>query len=241
MFELTHFIWLGIAICIIVGMLLFTKYKKLSFNTVLTIIFIISILSEVIKILNNMNEGYKNGRFLDPGSLPFHLCSIQIFFIVAIKLFKIKESTKEKLLGFMFPTMLLGGVLALLIPTCGTEFNKVQVYQYFIFHSFIIFFGIYIIRYKLVTVNFKVFERNICYLLIMALCVTWINSFLSFDNVNFMYLCRPPMDNLPILNLDHGWYVYFAHLLTISIIAMFLIHLPFIIKNDFKKKGKSEI
>ena len=32
MFTLNHFIWLGISIVIIVGMLLLVKFKKLSFN-----------------------------------------------------------------------------------------------------------------------------------------------------------------------------------------------------------------
>ena len=139
----------------------------------------------------------------------------------------------------MFPTILIGGILALMIPTCGTSFGKLQVYQYFLFHTFIVFFAIYLIKDKIITLNFKAFIRNTILLFCMAIIVLWINSFLSFANVNFMYLTRPPMKNLPYLNLDHGWYVYFIHLLFAGILLMTLIHLPFIIKNDLKKKIKN--
>jgi len=59
---------------------------------------------------------------------------------------------------------------------------------------------------KIVTYTWKLFVRNLSYLGILVLIATWINSILSVTNpeVNFFYLCRPPMDNLPILNLNHG-------------------------------------
>lgn len=229
MFTLNHFIWLGITIIIVVGMFLLIKYCKLSYETVLTIMCIVCAISELVKIFNNMELGYKDGRFLDPGSLPFHLCSIQIFFFFALKFFVKKESTKEKLLGFMFPTGIAGGVCALLIPTCGVAFNKVQPYQYFIFHAFIVFFAIYIIKEKIVTITLKTYLYNLAFLAVFVLFDLWINSILSYANTNFMYLSRPPMDNLPILNLKHGWYVYFAHLVCVGTILFSLIHLPFIL------------
>lgn len=238
MFTLNHFIWLGISIVIIVGMLLFQKYKKLSFNTILTIVFCIAVLSELIKTASNMIEIYKGGRVLDPGDLPLHLCSIQIFFLFALKFCIKKEETKEKLLAFMIPTMLLGGFIALFIPTVGVRFNKLQVYQFFGFHSMIVFFAIYLIKEKKVTYTWKTYGQNMGYLGIMAMCVTWLNSILSgaYEKVNFMYLVRPPMENLPILNLNNGWYVYFITLISIVIVVMFIFHIIMILLN--KKSNK---
>ena len=226
MFGTTHFIWLGISIVIIVALLFIQKKFNLSFETVLTIMLTMSICSEVTKILCNMEPapGGRTGLVLDPGDLPFHLCSIQIFFMFAVKYIK-NEKFREKMIGFMIPTMILGATIALFIPTVGTEFTVVQVYQYFIYHAFLIFFSIYCLKQKFVNWSWGVYLRNIKYLGVIALVVTWINSALSgvLPRVNFMYLVRPPMENLPILNLDNGWTVYFLTLigLVFSLTALF--------------------
>lgn len=241
MFTLNHFIWLGISIVIIVGMLLLVKFKKLSFNTILTIVFITAVVSELIKTGANMQEIYEGGRVLDPGDLPLHLCSIQIFFLFALKFCIKKESTREKLLAFMIPTMLLGGLIALFVPTVGVRFNKLQVYQFFGFHSMIIFFAIYLIKTKAVNYTWNVYARNMGLLGVMAMCVTWLNSILSigYEKVNFMYLVRPPMENLPILNLDNGWWTYFISLVSIVLIVMFIFHLIMILLNKKEEVQKN--
>ena len=226
MFTLNHFIWLGISILIIVTMLMLQKYKNLSFNTILTIMFVVAVTSELIKTASNMVEIYEGGRILDPGDLPLHLCSIQIFFLFALKFCIKKEETKEKLLGFMIPTMLLGGFIALFVPTVGVRFNKLQVYQFFGFHAMIVFFGIYLLKNKFVSFTWKTYGRNMGYLGIMTMVVTWLNSILSgaYEQVNFMYLVRPPMENLPVLNLNNGWYVYFITLVSIACVIISIFH-----------------
>lgn len=226
MFEATHFIWLGISLVIIFGLLFIQKKYNLNFETILTIMLVMSVCSEVTKILCNMIDSPKGngGMILDPGDLPFHLCSIQILFMFALKYIK-NEEMKEKLLAFMIPSMILGATIALFVPTVGTEFDVVQVYQYFIYHAFLIFFAIYGLKERLVTWNWKVYFRNIKYLGVIALVVTWINSALSgvLPRVNFMYLVYPPMEGLPLLNLDNGWAVYFLTLvgLVLCLMALF--------------------
>lgn len=227
MFTLNHFIWLGIVLVIIIGFLLVQKNKNISFDNIMTFMFIMSIISELIKIFSNMIETTEGGTVLNPADLPFHLCSIQIFFIFALKFLIKTNENKEKLLGLMAPTMLLGGLLALFIPTVGVEFTDLQVYQFFVFHACIIAFSIYVLIERLVNYNWKTFGRNIGYLGLLTLIATWINSILSVTNpkVNFFFLCRPPMENLPVLNLNHGWYVYFITIVAIAFICMFIFHL----------------
>ena len=226
MFGVTHFIWLGISLVIIVGLLFIQKKYNLSFETILTIMLVMSVCSEVTKILCNMEPAPdgRTGLILDPGDLPFHLCSIQIFFMFGVKYIK-NETFRERMIGFMIPTMLLGATIALFIPTVGTEFTVVQVYQYFIYHAFLIFFAIYCLKQKFVNWSWGVYFRNLKYLGAIALVVIWINSALSgvLPRVNFMYLVRPPMENLPVLNLDNGWTVYFLTLigLVLSLVALF--------------------
>ena len=226
MFSVNHFIWLAIVLVTIIGLLVLQKTKKIKNDTIITYMFIMSIISELIKIFSNLIQTSEGGTVLDPADLPFHLCSIQIFFIFALKFLIKTEEGKQKLLGFMAPTMLVGGALALFIPTVGVKFTKLQVYQYFIFHANIITFAIYVLKERLVNYTWKSFFRNISYLGMVALIATWINSLLSVTNpkVNFFYLCRPPMENLPILNLNNGWFAYFITLVLIALIFMFLFH-----------------
>jgi uncharacterized membrane protein YwaF len=71
-------------------------------------------------------------------------------------------------------------------------------------------------------------------LLMLVWAMIYANSALSAYNTNFMYLVRPPMKNLPFLNLDHGWYVYFAHLVSVGVLIVSLFHLPFILAERQK-------
>ena len=163
MFTLNHFIWLAIVLVTIIGLLILQKTKKIKYDTIITYMFIMSIISELIKIFSNLIQTEAGGTVLDPADLPFHLCSIQIFFIFALKFVIKTEESKQKLLGFMAPTMLVGGAIALFIPTVGVEFSKLQVYQYFIFHANIITFAIYVLKERLVNYTWKSFFRNISY------------------------------------------------------------------------------
>lgn len=239
MFTTQHFIWLGICAVIIAVMLILSKKLKLNLDQVINILLIVMVASEFTKTMCSMlpSPHREGGRFLDPGDLPLHLCSIQIFITFAYKFFCKSEKTKQMILAFQVPTMLLGATIALFVPTVGVEFSNVQVYQYFIFHAFIIFFPIYVLREKLVKWKFKTYGVNMALVGIIAFVVLWINSALSvaactceeclagmhghFDRANFMYLTHPPMDGLPILNLNNGWYVYFISLaLTVTILLL---------------------
>lgn len=241
MFTTPHFIWLAISVVIIVGMFLIKNKFNLSFNAILNIMLVMSIASEVTKILCNMMDAPdgRTGKILDPGDLPFHLCSIQIFLMFILKFFIKSESGKQKMLAFMCPTMIIGAVIALFIPTVGVEFTVVQVYQYFIYHAFLIFFASYILKEKLVDWQWSDYPRNLAFLGGFALLCMWINSALSgvLPRVNFMYLVRPPMENLPILNLNNGWAVYFITLIILAVVLIGLFHLiVMLVKN---KKSKS--
>lgn len=240
MFTTNHFIWLAICAVIITAYLLANKFLKMSFKTNLTILFIVCVVSEIVKIAANIeSQPYKTDQlafYLDVGDLPFHLCSIQIFFVIALMFFVKKDSTKDKLLCFMFPTMLLGGLIALFIPTVGVKFTRPQVYQFFIFHAFIVAFALYLIINKIIKLDFKALFRNFGILSLLVFFAICMNSMLRNHDVNFFYLSRPPMDNLPLLNLDNGWFAYFLTLLVVAVSALTLLQLPFILIN--KKRDK---
>lgn len=244
MFSTEHIIWLVVSVVIAVGMFLIYRHFNLSFDTVLNIMLVMSIMSEVTKMMCNMIDAPdgRTGKILDPGDLPLHLCSLQIFFMFALKFFIKSDKGKENMLAFMCPSMIIGATMALLIPTVGTGFDVIQVYQYFIFHAFLIFFAAYILKEKFVKWRWKHYLQNIVYLAGIALVMMWINSALSgvLGRVNFMYLVRPPMENLPILNLDHGWGVYFVTLMTVAILLIGIFHLIVMLCSYRKSKKIQE-
>ena len=244
MFSTEHFIWLAISIVIAVGMFFIYRRFNLSFDTVLNIMLVMSVMSEVTKMMCNMIPApdERTGKILDPGDLPLHLCSLQIFFMFFLKFFIKSEKNKENMLAFMCPSMIIGAVMALLIPTVGTGFKDIQVYQYFIFHYFLIFFSAYILKEKFVKWRWKHYLQNIAYLGGIAIVMMWLNSALSgvLGRVNFMYLVRPPMDDLPILNLDHGWGVYFVTLMTVAIVLIGIFHVIVMLVCHRKNKKIQE-
>lgn len=244
MFTTEHFIWLAICAVIFVGMFFIYRRLNLSFDTVINIMLVISVASEVTKILCNMMEAPHpdGGMILDPGDLPFHLCSIQIFLLFILKFILKTESSREKMLAFMCPTMIIGAIMALFIPTVGVSFSVVQVYQYFIFHSFLIFFAAYILKEKLVRWTLVSYFRNLAYLGMFALLCMWINSALSgvLPRVNFMYLVRPPMKGLPILNLDNGWAVYIITLISLALVLVGIFHLAVTLPPYLRARNKNK-
>ena len=93
MFTTNHFIWLGICTLFIGGMLFASIKFKFSFKTSTYIMAAIAVASELCKIFTHIEKIYdKNnnlvGGVLSAGSLPLHLCSLLIFFILALTVCK---------------------------------------------------------------------------------------------------------------------------------------------------------
>ena len=145
MFSANHFIWLALcAVLVIVGVVLAVKFS-LSMEKALTIMCIVSILSEAAKIFPVLIEGQRlneYGAFIKESDLPFHLCSLQMFFLAYAKLTK-NEKNRESMIRFIIPTASLGATAALLIPTITLSFANVRTYQYFLFHAALIWFAVY--------------------------------------------------------------------------------------------------
>ena len=74
-------------------------------------------------------------------------------------------------------------------------------------------------------------------LMLAAFLMLYVNGALSAYDTNFFYLTRPPMENLPVLNLDKGWYVYLLRLVSLGVVLISLFHLPFIISSERRKKA----
>lgn len=257
-----HFIFLGICIVIVVTSLIIFKKKNVSFNTVLNIMLVVAVLSELIKI-GEYIEPYTNeagkviGVYFNKEGLPFHLCSIQIIFLFIVRICK-EGSFKNKLLAFQYPTAFLGALLALMLATITIEFDRPLAWQYFLYHACLLVYGIYIPMSKVVKIDTKMFLNTCVCLIGLFLVSIYINGLIavpSQDVINsagevigqtegmyvwFFYSTKPPIENLPILNLDNGWFVYILSILAVGIIAVTLVHIPFLVKDykEYKQKKK---
>lgn len=236
MFTTEHFIWLGLCALFVALMTFISKKKSFSLKFAGYIMCGICAVSEISKIMSDMTESEKGGMFLEPTSLPFHLCSLMIFAVLFITFGK-EGKAKQTVIDFMAVMGTLGSICALLIPTNGTDFTKILAYQCFVYHAGLLWFSLYLIVCGHAKLGIKALGRNMICLLSLVWAMIYVNSALSQYNTNFMYLVRPPMKNLPFLTLDFGWYVYFLHIVTLGAVIITLFHLPFIIRER-KLKNK---
>lgn len=232
MFSLNHFIWLALCAAGITAGAVFAVRKQITVKTASLWMSAICIASEVSKMMTHMLPAPLGGMALDPLALPFHLCSMQIFLVFYITLSRDSE-LRRKVISFMVPTALLGGVAAMLIPIDGVDFRDPLAYQCFVFHGGLVWYALYFLLTKQVTLDKNAYLRNLGILLTLAFLMLYVNGALSAYGTNFMFLTRPPMEGLPLLNLNHGWHCYFLTLAGLAMGAMTLMHLPFLLK----KKG----
>ena len=230
MFSTKHFIWIGLCVLFVVGMSVFSYKKKISLKASSYIMVAICVISEVSKIMSNMLESTSGGRHLDPKCLPFHLCSLMIFVVFYIAFGK-ESKCKRTLINFIAVVGTLGSFCAIMIPTNGVEFNYLGAYQCFVYHAGLMWYSLYLIISKEACLEFKEYLSNLLMLLALVFMEIYINSVLSIYDTNFLYLTRPPMNNLPYLNLNQGWYIYFLKLLLLGAFIITIFHLPFIIKK----------
>lgn len=121
LFTGKHFIWLAICGLGIMLGLFIAKERRIGLRDAGLFMSVVSILSEACKMMTHMIPSPMGGMALDPNAMPFHLCSMQIFVVFYITFAK-QSSVKEKVKSFFVPTALLGGILAMLIPTDGVDF-----------------------------------------------------------------------------------------------------------------------
>ena len=259
-FGRNHLILAALCIVLIVGLSIVIAKTDIKFSTLLNLMLILWVCSETTKLVGNMEyllsdgstieilkykaqEGISIVRAFYPRSaLPFHLCSIQPIFILIVKLTK-NDKLKDTLLKFIFPTATLGAVIAILVGTVGGDFADPHVYEYFFFHAGLTIFAISIVTKKQIEITFNSHLKTSLMIFLMFVGSIWINSILSDTYAssddfytNFFYSMQPPLENLPVLNLNYGWFVYFFTICGIGIVAITLLQLPFIIKSIKNRK-----
>ncbi len=234
MFTFNHFIWMALCAALI-ALLTFSSVRGcFPFRKAAFLMAALTLCSELAKIMTSMvyvnGIDASEGMVINPESLPLHLCSM-LFFVFLYLPFCRRESLRQRLLSFLVPISLMGAPLAILIPTDGVSFLEPQPYQGFLFHAAMIWFALYLVLTGQVDLGLRAWAANLVTLLALAFSMIWVNGALRVYNTNFFFIVRPPAENLPLLNLNHGWYAYFLTILLCGFVLLGAVYLPFIVRE----------
>lgn len=226
LFGTKHIILIVISLALVVVGYIFSR--KLKFEQMAKIMLLIGILSETVKIFYYIirNED-THGGVLPKTDLPFHLCSIQILFIVVLNFSK-NEKLKSLLTSFMMPSCLIGGLAALLIATDSSRNGMwIITAQYFIYHAAIMVFALYLATDSEHKPTLAGYFSCLKMLLILMFFSIYINSILydGVSDINFMYVVGPPQKNLPFLNDDKGWLSYILRYASLILVCVTLFYI----------------
>ncbi len=235
MFTVNHFIWLGVIALLIAVALVTLKKTNTSNGAVGKGVMMLLIVLKLFHVALSMKESEHGGYIINQTQLSFHLCSIMIYTIIFVNVIK-NEKVIKVLKSFMVPCLFIGALMALLIPTEGVDFATPRVWQYMLIHGVLVFYGIYLAAVERVDLSFKAYFNNLKLLVCITAVAFLMNSVLEQYKTNFLFLRVPPMDNLPLLNLNNGWYVYFITVVIIACVLMLLVQLPFMLLNKRRQK-----
>jgi hypothetical integral membrane protein (TIGR02206 family) len=228
MFSTGHFIWLGAIAVAIALALIMTKRIRTSDRVVGKIVMALLIVLKLFHMSLSMKASEFGGYVLNQTQLSFHLCSIMIYTVIFTNMIN-NERLVSRLKSFMVPCLFIGAAMALLIPTEGVDVMRPRVWQYMLIHGVLVFYGIYLACVEKVDLSLKAYFNNLKLLAGVTLIASLMNSVLEEYETNFLFLRVPPMEGLPLLNLDHGWYVYFLTLAAVACILVLLVQLPFML------------
>ncbi len=241
MFGLKHIILLCVCAAYVALTLLITRKKRPELKIVLKSLLVVGGVSETLKVFTYVvdNEAEKGG-YLPKTDLPFHLCSVQIIFMLILVLSE-NERLRRVLLSFMYPTCLIGGIAAMLLPTYSALNNPVITVQYFLYHSSIVIFAIYLISFCELKFEFRDYVSALLMLygffFVAIYLNSWVNDYRS--PINFMYVVDPPVEGLPFLNRDHGWLVYIIHYAFLAAFCVTACYIKPVVKKITEKLRKS--
>ena len=179
MFSPAHFIWLGcIFAAIAIGYIVAKKLRP-SHDRVHLIVTCLLIITHIIYMAVSMREvdSEFGGFVLKQENLPFHLCSIMIYFTVFLRFIK-NEKIVAKIKSFMVPAMFIGAAMALLIPTSGTDPTDIRVWEYMVAHGVLVFYGLYLVAIEKVDLGLKAYFNNLLFLTATTLFAFIMNSIL---------------------------------------------------------------
>lgn len=247
MFTWRHFLWLAICFAAITAAVIIYRRRRPPLKIVLTIALIISIMSEVTKLSQVIElVPSANGELLLPylplNHMPLHFCSIQIILIACAR-FMADRKRREVLLAFMAPTCVIGGLMALGMPSIFSTtipvekaFVSPMSYQFFIFHSMLISLGLIIAQSGEIAWEWKHFRHTLLIVYAIGFVSIYLNSLLASPTyvdgelvsvdfwTNFFFTYENPL-GIRLTELWQ-WYLYLVIIIGLSALTIFIFYLP---------------
>ena len=249
MFSWRHLLWLLISAVMVFVIVREYNKRRPKLSRVLTTALIVALMSELTKLMGVIElVPSSSGELLQPylplNHLPLHFCSIQII-LIAVAKFTGSEKRRETLLAFMAPTCVIGGLLALLMPSIFTTtisaeqaFTSPIAYQFFIFHSVIIALGLIIVRSDEIEWSMKHFRNTTLAVILLGFVSIYLNSVFASPTyvdgklvsvdfwTNFFFTYRNPL-GIEITEIWQ-WYLYLLIIAVLATLTLYLFHLPLI-------------
>jgi hypothetical integral membrane protein (TIGR02206 family) len=148
--------------------------------------------------------------------LPFHLCSIAMFFAI-ILLF----TNNRTIFTFVMMTGIAGGAISLATPIIGYNSEYYRYYQFYIAHGILVLVPFYYLFVKHYIPSGK--EIKYSFYILQAIA-TFMMVFNYYMNTDFMFLFFDPskIDKFPLIAL-FGGIPYYIILVEITAIAYFYV------------------
>ena len=268
MFSTGHIIFIVISILIItVGICLYRKYN-VSFERMLNICLLVCILSEIIKVFSVIKiepilyPVIQNGEIFYDSSgaytpylrivdLPFELCSLNIILLIILH-FTQNEKFKDVLTSILYTTCLIGGTLGIVLSSIAPYITdlfsfatSIRTWQFFIYHSMLVIYGIYLYENKKYPIKFENIKYVFLFLIILDFLSLYVNSvFINpiyvngneligvRNQVNFFSSYNNPL-KIP-MKTKSEWLIYVAIKYIIGSFVILMAFIPFRSKNKSK-------
>ena len=243
LFGTVHLVQIAVSIALIVVLSILAT--KIDFKKCCKILLYVGICSEIVKIFYYIIQNEStHGGYLPKTDLPFHLCSIQIIFILIVNIVS-NEKIKRFILSFMLPSCLIGGIAAIFIATGTARNSPIITVQYYLYHVAIVVFAIKMLTDKEFKLGINDYLNSLKFILAIMFFAIYINSMIfneemlagTVSEVNFMYVVSPPQEGLPFLNENHGWLVYICHYAFTVLLGITGCYFK-VILDYFKNKSK---
>ncbi len=223
------------------------KIKKPSLDKVLKAALLFSVVSEFVKVFSMTKIVPSSGGdmyypYLELHQLPFHFCSVQIYFIAYVCFAK-NHQNRETILAFMYPTCTCGAIAAIVLPSIFSNsipvekaFTHPLAYQFFLYHTMLIVIGVIIVMSHEVKWKIRHFRDTVIIASLMTFGSMYLNSMLASPAyvdgklvsvdfaTNYFYTYANPIGLK--LTEKWQWLIYLLILTATSITVIFIMYVP---------------
>ena len=247
MFSIQHLIWAAIVLVVVVVAMKFLHKNQVPLEKLLKLCCVLALVSEFVKTFSVIDlvptaDGSRYYPYISMGHLPLHLCSIQIIFIFYVR-FSSNNKMRETLLAFMYPTCLLGALMAIALPSIlngsvavSEAFVHPLAYQFFLYHAMLIILGLYIFTSKQVDIRPKHLGSTIAILSLLAFLSLYVNSMVaspvyvngSLQSVEYtanMFFTYEAVLDIPLTEKWH-WCLYLGVIAALAVSLISLTYIP---------------